>query len=70
MSLRDRIGIDVGRRLRLEEALEWALTSKRASPFCAVETSSPKHGVPDLRRRLALNAQPSQSELSLSDALQ
>ena len=24
MSLRDRIGIDVGRRLRLEEALEWA----------------------------------------------
>ena len=24
MSLRDRIGIDVGRRLRLEDALEWA----------------------------------------------
>src|ERR1700737_2588739 len=24
MSLRDRIGIDVGRRLRLEEAIEWA----------------------------------------------
>src|SRR5437016_7805789 len=24
MSLRDRIGMDVGRRLRLEEALEWA----------------------------------------------
>ena len=24
MSLRDRIGIDVGRRIRLEDALEWA----------------------------------------------
>src|SRR5215813_6852006 len=24
MSLRDRIGIDVGRRLRLEDAIEWA----------------------------------------------
>jgi hypothetical protein len=24
MSLRDRIGIDVGRRLKLEEAIEWA----------------------------------------------
>src|SRR5215475_2051052 len=28
MSLRDRIGIDVGRRLRLEEALEWAAEQK------------------------------------------
>jgi len=24
MNLRDRIGIDVGRRLRLEDAIEWA----------------------------------------------
>ena len=24
MSLRDRIGIDVGRRLKLEDAIEWA----------------------------------------------
>jgi len=24
MTLRDRIGIDVGRRLRLEDAIEWA----------------------------------------------
>jgi hypothetical protein len=37
-------------------------------PFAAVETSSPKHRVPDLRRSLALNA--SQSELSLPDAVQ
>ena len=38
-------------------------------PFAAVETSSPKHRVPDLRRSLALNAQTSQSELSLPDAV-
>src|SRR6516225_5503920 len=25
MSLRDRIGIDVGRRLKLEDAIEWAV---------------------------------------------
>src|SRR6266850_2218418 len=35
MSLRDRIGIDVGRRLRLEDALEW-----RQSMRCAGSTSS------------------------------
>ena len=46
-----------------------AVTSKNASLF-TVETSSPKHRVPDLRRSLALNAQTSQSELSLADALQ
>jgi len=46
-----------------------AVTSKTL-PFCAVETSSAKNGVPDLRRSLALNAQTSQSELSLPDAVQ
>jgi hypothetical protein len=46
-----------------------AVTSKNAS-VRAVGTSSPKHGAPDLRRRLALNAQTSQSELSLPDAVQ
>jgi hypothetical protein len=46
-----------------------AVTSKNAS-VRAVGPSSPKHGVPDLRRRLALNAQTSQSELSLPDAVQ
>ena len=35
MSLRDRIGIDVGRRLRLEEALERAESMR-----CAGSTSS------------------------------
>jgi hypothetical protein len=39
-------------------------------PFAAVETSSPKHRVPDRRCSLALNAQTSQSELSLPDAVQ
>ena len=36
----------------------------------AEKTSRPKHRVPDLRRSLALNAQSSQSELSLPDAVQ
>ena len=61
-------------RYRAEDALEAALveiavTSKNAS-VRAVGTSSVKHGVADLRRRLALNAQTSQSELSLPDAVQ
>jgi hypothetical protein len=46
-----------------------AVNSKNAS-VRAVETSSPHHGIPDLRRSLALNAQTSQSELSLPDAVQ
>jgi hypothetical protein len=28
MALRDRIGIDIGRRLRLEDAVEWAAHSR------------------------------------------
>ena len=46
-----------------------AVTSKNAF-VRAVGTSSPKHGIPDLRRGLTLNAQMSQSELSLPDAVQ
>ena len=26
MALRDRIGVDIGRRLRLEDAIQWAAT--------------------------------------------
>ena len=57
------------RGLRRVALVQIAVTSKNASLF-TVETSSPKHRVPDLRRSLALNAQTSQSELSLADALQ
>src|ERR1700736_3846654 len=46
-----------------------AVTSKKR-PVCAMENSSPKHGIPDLRRGLTLNAQTSQSELSLPDTVQ
>jgi hypothetical protein len=61
---------EVGDRNTPSRALvQIAVTSKNASLF-TVETSSPKHRVPDLRRSLALNAQTSQSELSLADALQ
>jgi len=47
-----------------------AATNKKTLPLAAVETSSTKHRVPNLRRRLALNAQTSQCELSLPDAMQ
>jgi hypothetical protein len=54
----------------IKEALvQIAVTSKKR-PVCAMENSSPKHGIPDLRRGLTLNAQTSQSELSLPDAVQ
>jgi len=43
---------------------------QKTLPVRAVENSSPKYGVPDLRRSLALNAQTSQSELSLPDTVQ
>src|SRR6476619_5717522 len=46
-----------------------AVTSKKR-PVCAMENSSPKHDIPDLRRGLTLNAQTSQSELSFPDAVQ
>src|SRR5258708_3295456 len=51
-----------------EKALvQMAVTSN--APFYAVQTSSPKHRVPDCRRSSALNAQTPQSELSLADAM-
>src|SRR6266851_4269383 len=43
--------------------------SRANAPCCAAQTSSPKHRVPDCRRSSALNAQTSQSELSLADAM-
>ena len=46
------------------------VTSKKRFPFAAAETSSPKYHVPNLRRRLTLDAERSQSELSLLDAVQ
>src|SRR5260221_7379724 len=48
----------------------WCKLAGRANaPCCAAQTSSPKHRVPDCRRSSALNAQTSQSELSLADAM-
>ena len=62
-------GTGCARCISARALVQIAVTSKNASLF-TVETSSPKHRVPDLRRSLALNAQTSQSELSLADALQ
>src|SRR6266851_8487275 len=48
----------------------WCKWPSRANAsFYAVQTSSPKHRVPDCRRNSALNAQTPQSELSLADAM-
>src|SRR6266851_527479 len=48
----------------------WCKLAGRANaPCCAAQTSSPKHRVPDCRRSSAVNAQTSQSELSLADAM-
>ena len=46
--------------------MQIAGTSRRS--FFAVQSSGPKHRVPDGRCSLALNAETSQSELSLADA--
>jgi hypothetical protein len=43
--------------------------SRANAPFYAVRTSSPKHRIPGCRRSSAVNAQTSQSELSLADAM-
>src|SRR5262249_4078751 len=70
---RELARVAFGPRFRLERPctalVQIAVTSKNAS-VRAVETSSPKHGVPDLRRMLGPNAQTSQSELFLPDAVQ
>src|SRR5258708_31137270 len=48
----------------------WCKWPSRANaPLYAVQTSSPKHRVPDCRRSSALNGQTPQSELSLADAM-
>src|SRR5260370_34006451 len=58
-----------GRR-RIECGGLWCKWSSRANaPFYAVQTTSPKHRVPDCRRSSALNGQTPQSELSLADAM-
>jgi hypothetical protein len=51
-------------------ALVQIAVPRKRRPVCAMEDSSPKHGIPDFRRGLTLNAQTSQSELSLADAVQ
>src|SRR6266481_798880 len=43
--------------------------SRANAPFYAVRTSSPKHRIPGCRRSSVSNAQTSQSELSLVDAM-
>jgi hypothetical protein len=55
--------------MTLSALVQIAVTSKEG-PVCAVENSSPKYGIPDLRRGLTLNAQTSQCELPLADAVQ
>jgi hypothetical protein len=43
--------------------------SRANAPFYAVRASSPKHRIPGCGRSSAVNAQTSQSELSLADAM-
>ena len=54
----------------IQGALVQIAVTRKKAPFCAVENSSPKYGIPDFGRGLTLNAQTSQSELSLADAVQ
>ena len=56
--------------LEMVALVQIAVTSKKTLPVRAMKNSSTKYGVPDLRSSLALNAQTSQSELSLPDAVQ
>ena len=55
---------------QIQAALVQIAVTRKNACVRVVGTSSPKHGAPDLRGRLALNAQRSQSQLSLPDAVQ
>ena len=63
-------GGELSAAVELRALVQIAVHEQKRFPVAAVETSSPKHRVPDLRRSSALNAQTSQSELSLPDAVQ
>src|SRR5580658_4356506 len=45
------------------------IAAPESVPCCTVETSSLEHGIPHCRRKLTLDTQTSQSELSLADAM-
>jgi transposase-like protein len=45
------------------------LPPRSKAPYCGMQTSRPKHRVPDCRRSSALNAQTPQPELSLADPM-
>lgn len=59
MKLRDRIGIDIGRKIRLEEGIEWA--AKNGVRFIDVQLDTAENALPtfdakrcaDVRKRLA-----------------
>lgn len=44
MNLRERIGVDIGRRMRLEEAVDWA--AAHAVRFIDVELDSGPNALP------------------------
>src|SRR5437667_8802868 len=56
MSLRDRIGIDVGRKLPLEEAIAWAAANAVRFVDVQLDTGANALGTIDARRAAGLRA--------------
>jgi sugar phosphate isomerase/epimerase len=65
MNLRDRIGIDIGRKLSLEDAVTWAAAHSVRFVDVQLDTGANALGTIDARRAAALRAQCERHEIHL-----